>query len=446
MTLNTEFLSAIKATLGDDFDGYLSSLENEAFRGLRVNRLKADNSILSHLDFECTPSQFSPDGYYIDNGIKSLGNHPLHHAGAFYLQEPSAMSAVTALDVQSHDRVLDLCAAPGGKSTQIASALQGTGLLISNEIVPARAKILCQNIERMGAKNAIVTCARPDELEQYLEGFFDKILVDAPCSGEGMIRREPNAIVEWKFENRQMCADRQLKILESADKMLKAGGVLVYSTCTLSEDENEQVIDKFIKSHPYYEIDEITAQFGRCAYVRFADNPDIVKARRILPQDKGEGHFVARLKKSEHTGENYEISPENSDTNPIFDEFLNQNFIGITGNIQIYRDNVSILPSGIPILRGIHILRAGVQAGMLKKNRFEPSHAIYMSQSPENIKNVLDLNLDNTQIYDFLRGYEIDCDKKGYTAVSVCGVTVGFGKASAGRLKNHYPKGLRILK
>lgn len=446
MKFPTEFLSAIKTTLGDDFDGYLSSLENEAYRGLRINRLKADDSILSHLDFECTPSPFSPDGYYIDNGIKSLGNHPLHHAGAFYLQEPSAMSAVTALDVKPHDRVLDLCAAPGGKSTQIASALQGTGLLISNEIVPARAKILCQNIERMGAKNAIVTSARPDELEDKLQGFFDKILVDAPCSGEGMIRREPNAILEWKFENRQMCADRQLKILESADKMLKAGGVLVYSTCTLSEDENEQVIDNFIKSHPYYEIDEITAQFGRCAYARFADNPDIVKARRILPQDKGEGHFVARLKKLEYTGENYEIAPEISEKNSSFNEFLDTHFCEILGNIQINRDNVSILPSGIPILRGVHILRAGVQAGTLKKNRFEPAHAMYMAQSPKNIKNVLDLNLDDTRIYDFLRGYEIDCDKKGYIAVTVCGVTVGFGKASGGRLKNHYPKGLRILK
>ena len=446
MKFPTEFLSAIKTTLGDDFDGYLSSLENEAYRGLRINRLKADDSILSHLDFECTPSPFSPDGYYIDNGIKSLGNHPLHHAGAFYLQEPSAMSAVTALDVKPHDRVLDLCAAPGGKSTQIASALQSTGLLISNEIVPARAKILCQNIERMGAKNAIVTSARPDELEDKLQGFFDKILVDAPCSGEGMIRREPNAILEWKFENRQMCADRQLKILESADKMLKAGGVLVYSTCTLSEDENEQVIDNFIKSHPYYEIDEITAQFGRCAYARFADNPDIVKARRILPQDKGEGHFVARLKKLEYTGENYEIAPEISEKNSSFNEFLDTHFCEILGNIQINRDNVSILPSGIPILRGVHILRAGVQAGTLKKNRFEPAHAMYMAQSPKNIKNVLDLNLDDTRIYDFLRGYEIDCDKKCYIAVTVCGVTVGFGKASGGRLKNHYPKGLRILK
>ena len=445
MELSNEFLECMKLTLGDDFDEYYNMIDNEPFRAIRINRLKADEQILKNLPFECEKIPFSPDGYYIQNGLKSVGNHPLHHAGAFYMQEPSAQSAVTALDVQPNDRVLDLCAAPGGKSTQIASALGGEGLLISNEIVPNRAKILCSNIERMGVQNAVITSANPAELEKSLCGFFDKILVDAPCSGEGMIRREPNALSEWKFENRQMCADRQLKILNSADKMLKNGGVLVYSTCTLSQDENEMVIDEFIKSHPYYTIEPISAQFGRSGYVRFAENENISNTRRILPADGGEGHFVARLKKCEDTGENYEILPDETVHNPIFDEFVAENFINPFKNIHINRDSVSLVPCGVPVISGVHILRSGVFAGTLKKNRFEPSHALYMSQKQDNFKKVLDLKLTDNRIYDYLKGLEIDCDGKGYTAVSVCSVSIGFGKASGGKLKNHYPKGLRIL-
>lgn len=445
MELSNEFLECMKSTLGDDFDEYFNMLDVEPFRAIRINRLKADEQILQNLPFECRKIPFSPDGYYIENGLKSVGNHPLHHAGAFYMQEPSAQSAVTALDVKPHDRVLDLCAAPGGKSTQIASALCGEGLLVSNEIVPNRAKILCSNIERMGVQNAVVTSANPAELENSLCGFFDKILVDAPCSGEGMIRREPNALNEWKFENRQMCADRQLKILNSADKMLKNGGVLVYSTCTLSQDENEMVIDKFIKSHPYYTIEPISAQFGRAGYARFAENENITNTRRILLSDGGEGHFVARLKKCEDTGENYEILPDENIRNPIFEEFTDENFAKPLKNIRINRDSVSVVPCGIPLISGVHILRSGVFAGTLKKNRFEPSHALYMSQKTDNFKKVLDLQLTDNRIFDYLKGLEIDCDGKGYTAVSVVGVSVGFGKASGGKLKNHYPKGLRIL-
>ena len=445
MVYPENFLDCIKSTLGEDFDDYMKYIEDEPFRGLRINRLKADERILEKLGFDYRKAPFSPDGYYIPNSAKSVGNHPLHHAGAFYLQEPSAMSAATALDAQPYERVLDLCAAPGGKSTQIASAMQGGGLLVANEIVPSRAKILAQNLERMGAKNTVVTNARPDELAEKLKGFFDRILVDAPCSGEGMLRREPNIITEWQPQNRQICADRQLKILDSADEMLKVGGVLVYSTCTLAEDENEQVIANFIKSHPYYEIEEIQTQFGRNAYKRFAPDIDIEKARRILPPDGGEGHFVARLKKTADTGECYDFDDLKAENIDIVSQFLCENFSNFNGRYTTFNNFVQLVPEQLPKLKGIRIINRGVTIGELKGKRFEPSHALYTSSVPSKLKNTLDLTLDDSRIYEFLKGMQIECDTQGYTAVTIEGITVGFGKASGGRLNNRYPKGLRVL-
>lgn len=445
ISLPENFLECIKKTLGEDYAGYLDSLSAEPFRGLRVNTLKANADILHFLPFKCSPAPFCTDGYYISGSLTGIGNHPLHHAGAFYMQEPSAMCAVTALDVQKGDRVLDLCAAPGGKSTQIASALGGTGLLVANEIISSRAKTLCSNLERLGVRNSVVTNARPDELEQSLAGFFDKILVDAPCSGEGMIRREPNAAAQWKQENREACALRQLKILNSADRMLKAGGALVYSTCTLSGEENEAVIDRFLETHTYYEIDEIKADFGRAAYARFAKRDDITRARRILPQDGGEGHFAARLIKREDTGQSYTLETVQTQSPPEFEAFLDENFEKFSGVHAVFSDGVTLLPEKLPKITGARVIRRGVPAGRLCKNRFEPSHALYMAALQPDLKNRIDLTPDSREIRCFLHGEEIECDAVGYTAVTVCGITVGFGKASRGKLKNHYPKGLRIL-
>lgn len=445
MQFSDKFISCMKKTLGDDFDEYYKALGEEPFRGLRINTLKSSADILKYLPFECEKTPFCDNGYYIPNNAAGVGNHPLHHAGAFYLQEPSASSAVESLDVQKGDRVLDLCAAPGGKSTQIAAALCGEGLLVSNEIVRSRAKILCSNLERLGVTNAIVTNARPDELEHSLCGFFDKVLVDAPCSGEGMIRREPNAAAEFSEQNRRSCAERQLNILESADKLLRAGGVMVYSTCTLSGEENEGVISKFILSHPYYELDEIKKPFGRSAYDRFANGLDIKKARRILPPDGGEGHFVARLIKRDSTGENYEFENIKRELPGVAEQFLYESFKSVFGVPTVFSDSVVLLPDPLPRIERARILRRGVEAGTLCKKRFEPSHALYMAMPPDCQNKPLKLSLDDGRIYDFLKGRQIECEGRGYIGVNVLGVSVGFGKASGGVLKNHYPKGLRIL-
>lgn len=238
-----DFLKKMQDILKDDFDSFLQSVDLPAYRGLRVNTLKCeDQKLISLLPYSLEKTPFCKNGYYIPDDVQHIGLHPLHHAGAFYVQEPSAMSAVTMLDVEKGDKVLDLCAAPGSKTTQIAAELGNTGMLWSNEIVRSRAAILLSNLERCGVRNAVVSSASPEVLCPSLPSFFDKILVDAPCSGEGMFRKDKSAFEHWSVEHSNSCANRQLMILNSAKLSLKVGGVMVYSTCTFSYEENEGVV------------------------------------------------------------------------------------------------------------------------------------------------------------------------------------------------------------
>ena len=289
-----DFLVRMKSLLGGEYDSFLKYYEAEHFRGLRVNTLKCTPEKLKELvGFELKPTPFCPNGFYIPGEVQSLGNSPLHHCGAFYIQEPSATSAAEMLGVEESDFVLDLCAAPGGKSTQIGAMLNGTGLLWSNEIVRNRANILLSNIERMGISNAVVSNAHPEQLCERLAGRFDKVLVDAPCSGEGMFRKNGEAQTEWSVEHVRSCAERQLHILDSAKKALRPGGVLVYSTCTFSREENEGVISRFLDKNPDFVLEDPGVSFGR---------PTMEHARRIFPMDGGEGHFAARLRKKGESG------------------------------------------------------------------------------------------------------------------------------------------------
>lgn len=355
------------------------------------------------------------------------------------------MSAATLLAPEKGDKVLDLCAAPGGKSTQLAAALDGTGLIWSNEIVKSRANILLGNFERVGIKNGVVSNADPESLCTQLEGYFDKVLVDAPCSGEGMIRRDPKAFEEWSVEHTLSCGARQLKILESAKKALKPGGVLVYSTCTFSREENEGVIEAFIADNPDFELMDAGEQFGRKTLNG--------KAIRIYPMDGGEGHFAAKLKKKENAFGFINTSavlptPDKKIPALVWD-FLSDVFYDITSYKKLFvkDDRVYALPEICPDLQGTHALRAGVFVGNIKKNYFEPAHSLFTTAEFKNIRRVLDLKLTDPRVQKFLKGEEIpvDNDVKGYTAVCVEGITLGFGKASGGQLKNKYPKGLRIL-
>ncbi len=440
------FLLKIKSLLKDEFDEFLKYYEGENFKGLRANTLKCTPQKLeSLLDFEIKPTPFCDCGYYIPNNIKSLGNSPLHHCGAFYIQEPSATSAVTMLDVQEGDLVLDLCAAPGGKSTQIAAKLNSTGLLWSNEIVKSRANILLSNIERMGVKNAVVSNCKPDVLCERLYGCFDKVLVDAPCSGEGMFRKNSEARTEWSEEHVKSCAERQLLILNSAKNALKDGGVMVYSTCTFSEEENEVVITHFLRENPDFELEDANVNFGR---------PTLEYARRIFPMDGGEGHFAARLKKRGKAYKVGNIIPQKNKNNKVLENafnFYDQIFIGrpFGERLEIVNNKIIILPEYYNFnTNGLNVLRAGVVLGEILKNRIEPHHSAFTAAKPEECTSVADYDRNDENIKKYLHGEEIEVnsDAKGYSAVCVNSMTLGFGKASNGRLKNKYPKGLRVLR
>lgn len=442
------FLQDMQELLGEEYPSYQSVLQDHPFRAVRVNTLKCsvDSFLEKHL-FDLKPTPFCKESFYVPYDTPQLGRHPYHHAGAFYLQEPSASSVAEILDVKPGDRVLDLCAAPGGKSTQIAAKLMGEGLLWSNEYVMSRAKILLSNIERMGIRNAVVSSMHPEPLCERLSGYFDKVLVDAPCSGEGMFRKEKEAIENWSKENVKACAVRQLKILENAANTLKQGGILVYSTCTFSLEENEQVIDAFLQSHPEFSLERIDVPFGRPSTVHISSENDFTKVRRIFPMDGGEGHFIAKMVRTEGEINQSEYPIPKLKEKELVKSFLKETFPQmnterlININTQVYS-----LPDELPLLDGMNILRAGVLCGQIKPKRFEPHHHLYTSSKKEDTNQSIDLSLDDPQLISYLKGQAIPVSlQKGYTMVCVNGISLGFGKVSDGMLKNHYPKGLRLL-
>ncbi len=452
-----EFFDKMRDLLGDEFEDFLKIFDEPAFRGIRINTLKCEkDKVLSVLPFKTKKTPFCEDGYYIDESAQHIGTHPLHHAGAIYVQEPSAMSAVTMLDVKKGDKVLDLCAAPGSKSTQIASALQGEGVLWCNEIVRSRANILLQNIERCGVKNAVVSSTSPDVLCPNLVGFFDKILVDAPCSGEGMFRKDKDARLHWTPEHSLSCGARQLMILNSAKSALKAGGELMYSTCTYSKEENEDVITQFLRDNPEFELIDSKQTFGRNT---------MQYAKRICPLDGGEGHFAAKLRKNYTPDDECPISKDSKKNKKtivkspfavadksaydfvaqLFDEKEYTNLYTIGDKVYALTDELKDLLSYNLDYKKLCVLKMGVEVLLSKGKRYEPLHNAYTACNFSSAKSVLDLDISDERLYKFLHGEEISVDgeKKGYTLVCILGVPLGFGKASGGMLKNKYPKGLR---
>lgn len=439
MELPQAFLERMKAMLGGEFQDFLACCQRPCFRGVRRNPLKCGWEILEKsLPCRLSPTPFSPLCRYAE-GLDKPGSLPAHHAGMFYSQEPSASSAVTALDPQPGEKILDLCAAPGGKSTQIAGLLMGHGLLWANEIVRSRTGALLSNLERMGAENAVVSCCHPQKLCEELRGYFDRVLVDAPCSGEGMFRRDPAAAREWTPESPRACAQRQQAVLDSAALAVREGGVLVYSTCTFSLEENEETARAFLLAHPEFEQIPIEAEFGRPAL-------DGSFGRRIFPMDGGEGHFVAKFRR---IGENpcktgnfsgFLAGAEKKAARELYESlFLD----GCPSRLARFGDKFLLLPEELPAVNGLGVLRAGVELGENREKRIEPAHGLFMSRKKENCRRAMDFAPDSPQLAAFLRGEEIDCPETGYTAVCVNGVVTGFGKASGGRLKNRYPKGLR---
>ncbi len=459
MQLPQEFIKRMKPLLGDEWTAFLAAYDAPLRRGLRVNTAKISKKEFCTLfPLSLTPSPFATDTFYLDAPHKA-GSDPLHHAGAYYMQEPSAASAVTVLAPKPHEKILDLCAAPGGKSTQILSALGDSGLLWSNEYVPARARILQQNLERCGARRQVVSNCDTAKLCGALTDFFDAVLVDAPCSGEGMFRKEPQALDKWSVDNIRLCAARQSEILHNASLAVRPGGRLVYSTCTFAPEENEAVIAHFLADHPEFSLVPITVPWGVPAYdfdrIREFTDVDACTAalagcRRIFPQHGGEGHFIALLQRTADAPANppRAYTPPAKDANRTAARALySECFIAPPiGEFVTYGDTVRLLPPELPDLTRLNILSAGVAVAEVCKNRLEPCHSAFPATSLADCRLAVSLALDDPRLTAFLHGEELSLDgEKGWTAIGFENLPVGFGKCAGEKLKNRYPKGLRLL-
>lgn len=471
--LPEKFLERMQNMLGEEYPAFLESLSGKRYRALRLNPLKTRiQEAKEKLPFALSPVPWTKNGFYYEEE-EQPGKHPYHEAGLYYIQEPSAMAPVPCLMEErasaatmperqeepvsaaavpeqqekpaTPERVLDLCAAPGGKSTQIAEYMRGCGMLITNEIHPQRAKILSENIERMGISNAIVLNETPESLSKRFIAFFDRILVDAPCSGEGMFRKNDNAGEEWSEENVALCAERQDGILDCAAMMLKPGGRLVYSTCTFAPAEDEGSVSRFLETHPDFCLE---------------------KEERLMPHKiKGEGHFLAVLhREGGQLSSAATAGTEKSLTLKDCREFLDFAKEALTipaeeltaGKILLrFGEQLYLAPAETPSLRGLKVLRPGLHLGTVKKNRFEPSHALALFLKKEQVVNGINLAGDGTAVRKYLEGQTLTigegCDvemadaalPKGWCLVCVDGYSLGWGKAAGAILKNHYPKGLR---
>lgn len=530
--LPNDFVNKMKNLLGEEWEAFLESYENDRYQALRFNPLKKRSQeedyeqLLRTLNIEETePVLWTNTGFYYGQEAHP-GKHAYHEAGVYYIQEPSAMAPAAMLPVQPGMRVLDLCAAPGGKSTQLAGKLLQEGLLVSNEIHPARCKILSQNMERLGVRNVIVTNEDSKTLADHFPCFFHAIMVDAPCSGEGMFRKNPEAMNEWSLDQVAICADRQLEILGNAANMLVKGGVMAYSTCTFSPEENEQVIAAFLEEHPDFYIEETNAPWfspGNSLWSKphtlggaesdkpqplgtaESDKPqtpaEIEKTFRLWPHKlHGEGHFLAILRKKgtlelenlpQQTGAE-EVNQANvssraddhskgkkakknkkpaiekdqlAQLQEFADTVLSEEMAQwiLQGELTMFGENLYRLPAEAPSLRGIKVLRSGLQIGTFKKNRFEPAHALAMTLGTKDVKLAVSVSEEKANAY--LRGESLmveegelvsqeneisekerpqkNKDPKGWCLVCVDGFSMGWGKMNGVQIKNHYPKGLR---
>ncbi|MCM1539952.1 MAG: RsmB/NOP family class I SAM-dependent RNA methyltransferase [Blautia sp.] len=501
--LPQEFLNRMQRMLGDEYEAFLAAFGQERYQALRLNALKkgfngwsaADvqriqdsGALFSHMGFlHLSEVPWAENGYYYETADQP-GKHPYHAAGVYYIQEPSAMAPAELLDIKPGESVLDLCAAPGGKSTQIAAKLGGEGFLLCNEINGARAKILSENVERMGIVNAYVTNETPARLAEMFPEYFDKILVDAPCSGEGMFRKNEAACEEWSPENVSLCAARQDEILDCAARMLRPGGKLVYSTCTFAPEENEGSVIRFLERHGEFFILPIEKKElglagcgGSADYLKDSalrcESPDLQgKASllgytlRLWPHKvKGEGHFAALLQKTGELPDGYRSSPVNGFVTGVsgrelgeYFQFCQETFgtkelpVG-QGERQVYLrfgDNIYLVSPRMPSVKGLKVLRPGLHLGTLKKNRFEPAHALALALSPENVRNVWNLDCEmggdigtsaENLAAAYLKGQTFPAEgDKGWYLVCANGFGMGWGKLAGGIMKNHYPKGLRV--
>ena len=443
------FEERMKKLLGEDFEKYKNELQKEPVKGFRVNTDKIALSDFEKINvFGTEKIPYVENGFYLD--AEKAGNHPYHHAGIIYIQEPGAMAPAECINIEPDWICLDMCAAPGGKSTQIKNKLGENGILVSNEIISSRCRILTGNIERLGLENCVTTCMDTKKLARTFPDTFDFIMCDAPCSGEGMFRKEEIAIDEWSEENVRMCAERQAEILENATILLKNGGYIVYATCTFSQEENEMVIDEFLTNHPDYELIDvnervkentlpgITFDGCRCENIHFT--------RRFYPHiSKGEGQFMAVLhnKNESYTSKTY-FSPKKEKKDKIVTDFLRDVLDSYDeDHIIMYNSNPVYFSPDFDVPKGSAFC-CGVTIGEIKKNYILPHHQFFMAMG-KNFKRKIELDRDSDKLRKYLHGEEIETDcENGWAVVTVDGCTVGGAKVVSGRAKNHYPKGLRL--
>ena len=449
--LPQDFVNRMTALLGDEYALYEKAINEPPVKAFRVNTDKISINDFEKINpFGNEKIPYVQNGYYLD--CEKVGNHPFHHAGLIYVQEPAAMAPAECVDFAPDSKILDMCAAPGGKSTQLKNKLGDSGLLVSNEIIPSRCKILTGNIERLGLKNCVTTCMDTARLTNTFPHTFDVIMVDAPCSGEGMFRKEQAAIDEWSPENVKMCAERQADILENAVKCLASGGTIIYATCTFSLEENEMQIDSFLKSHPDFDIVPVKDEVKKASVdgIKFdgCECQNIHFARRFYPhKNKGEGQFMAVLRhKGEKVALNYTAKKQAAKIDHTLAQFLDDTLQSYNkDDITHYGDTPVFYGGDIEIKKGVAFM-CGVTIGEIKKNYILPHHQFFMAYG-KNFKRKIDLEPNSEEVVKYLRGEEIKVDcPNGWAVVTVCGVPLGGVKVSNGVAKNHYPKGLRILK
>ncbi len=451
MKLPKEYTEKMKRLLGEEYDAYIESFNEPRLYGLRANTLKISAEELKNkTDWELENIPWCKEGFYYNGERVRPAKHPYYNAGLFYIQEPSAMSTGAMLPVKPGDRVIDLCAAPGGKSTQAAARLKGKGIIVSNDISASRCKALLKNIELSGVPNCIITNEDPNRLADRFEGFFNRVIVDAPCSGEGMFRKDEAAVRSWETHKTELCCSLQRDILRAAARLLSGDGIIAYSTCTFAPEEDEGMIQEFLNENPDFELMDFDKSGGfidgQPQWVNGSDQ--LKKCGRLMPyRVKGEGHFLCLLHKK---GVDSFAEPPRDNTADVrllgdyfdfTDKYLN---IEIKDDLVMHRESLFAVPYCLD-LKGLRVMRSGLYLGNCKKNRFEPSQALAMTLKKEDAKIIADFSLGDDNLSRYLRGesFTVDCSD-GWALVCLEGYPLGWGKVQKGRLKNKYLPGWMI--